>query len=110
MELSSLQPSNDGLLVQVMEMEPGPVLLPVTAGQIGPGGSYSDLWATRYKVRWARVIRTGPGKRNPKTGEHAPLDVKEGDKISFAGMTKAEDGDYVLICQDDVLLVEGKEN
>jgi hypothetical protein len=110
MDLKSLQPSNDGLLVQVIEMAPGPVLLPVTPARIGPGGEYSDLWATRYKVRWATVIRAGPGKRNAKTGERAPLDVKEGDRVSFAGMTKAEDGDYVLICQDDVLLVEGEEN
>jgi hypothetical protein len=110
MELKDLRPSDDGLLVEVIEMDPGPVMLPTTAARIGPGGEYSDLWGTHYKVRWARVIRTGPGKRNPKTGERIPLDIKEGDKVSFAGMTKAEDGNYVLICQDDVLLVEGEEN
>jgi len=109
MELRDLHPSDDGLLVHVIEEAPGPVLLPVTSAQIGPGGDYSDLWATRYKVRWARVVRTGPGKR-AKSGKRIPLDVKEGDVVSFAGMTKAEDGDFVLICQDDVLVVADKAN
>ncbi len=105
MSLADLYPTQDGLLVEVLpeHRESTPVILPVDAGAIAPN---HNMWATKYKVRWGRVLRTGPGMKSAKNGRVTPADVKPGDVVSFAGMTKAEDGDYVLICERDVLLVE----
>ncbi|MDE2098391.1 MAG: hypothetical protein KGL39_14150 [Patescibacteria group bacterium] len=109
MSLVDLTPTQDGLLVKVIpdHRAPSPILLPVGAAGMTPN---SNMWATRYKVRWAEVLRTGPGIKSPKNGRVTPVEVQPGDIVSFAGMTKAEDGDYVLICQRDVLLIEGREN
>lgn len=38
---------------------------------------------TAQRIRTATVMRVGPGKRNPKTGERIPLDLQEGDKVAF---------------------------
>lgn len=35
------------------------------------------------KIRTATIKKVGPGRRNPKTGERIPLDVKEGDRVAF---------------------------
>lgn len=105
MSLADVHPTQDGLLVRVIpeHREPTSILMPVEAGEISPN---HNMWATKYKVRWAEVLRTGPGLKSEKTGRVRPLDVKPGDVVSFAGMTKAEDGDHVLISERDVLVVE----
>ncbi len=105
MSLKDYDPVEDGLLVEVLHGHRGALefVIPPNAANIAPN---HNMWATKYKVRWAKVLKTGPGIKNPKTGKIRPVDVKPGDIVSFAGLTKFEDGDYVLICERDVLLVE----
>lgn len=105
MNLADVYPTQDGLLVKVIpeHREPTPIIMPVSPSGIAPN---HNMWATKHKVRWAEVLRTGPGMKSEKTGRIRPIDVRPGDVVSFAGMTKAEDGDYVLICERDVLVVE----
>jgi chaperonin GroES len=90
MNLAALQPSGDGILVEVIaEMRPSPVQI-VSFGKPG--------------VRWGRVVAVGPGRRL-KDGTRRPVDVRAGDVVSFDNFVRAEAGNRVLIGEMDVLVV-----
>lgn len=108
MSLANLKPLRDGLVVKVIpehRSAVGGLIVPVDAGATT---CVHDTWGTSLKVRWAEVISTGPGHRDKK-GNLKPLDVKPGDLVSFAGLTRMEEPPYVLIVEADILCVENAE-
>jgi chaperonin GroES len=55
------------------------------------------------------VVEIGTGRWHPLTGKKIPIDVKKGDEVVFAkyaGMAvKIEEGDYLVIKEDDIVMV-----
>ena len=60
---------------------------------------------TMHKSVRGRVIRTGPGKRD-ENGERRPMEVQAGDVVWWGPYIDAEDGDLVLISEQDVRVIE----
>lgn len=105
MNLENLRPINDGVLVRVdPQYRPSSSLIvPTDPSRMNCA---HDAWGSSLKARWGKVIRIGPGRVSKKTGTRKPIHVVPGDMVSFSGLTKAEDGDFVLITERDVLVVE----
>ncbi|UCD19662.1 MAG: co-chaperone GroES [candidate division WOR-3 bacterium] len=88
-----IKPLYDHILVERMEEEvkKGGIIIPDTA---------------KEKPQQGKVIAVGGGKRDEK-GNRIPLEVKKGDIILFgkyAGSEiKIEDGEYLIIREDDIL-------
>lgn len=60
------------------------------------------------KVLQATVIAVGPGLRNTETGNHIPLEIKEGDRVLLPnyGGTKVELEDkkeYMIFRESEIL-------
>jgi chaperonin GroES len=92
----SLQPLNDGLVVERLEQEettPSGIVLPDSA---------------KEKPQKGKVLAAGPGKINDK-GERNPMTVKVGDTVMFSkyGPTELKhDGKELLFLNEsDVLAV-----
>lgn len=103
MSLADVRPLRDGILVRVSDFQsPSSLIMTTPPSQMNCA---HDAWGTKYKVRWGEVVRTGPGGLDKKH-RLIPITVNPGDIVSFAGMTKAEDGEHVLITEKDVLAVE----
>ena len=85
MNLVTLQPLHDHLVVQRLPAHDGLIIVPQVAEQPAHIG---------------RVLAVGPGRRN-KHGRRQPMDVQPGDVIWFS-LNDAEDGDLCLIRQADV--------
>lgn len=85
MNLITLQPLHDHLVVQRLPSLEGSILIPEIAVQPAHVG---------------RVLAVGPGRRN-KHGRRQPMDVKVDDVVWFS-LNDAEDGDLCLIRQGDV--------
>ncbi|UCF69801.1 MAG: co-chaperone GroES [candidate division WOR-3 bacterium] len=88
-----IKPLYDHILVERMEDEvkKGGIIIPDTA---------------KEKPQQGKVVAVGGGKRDEK-GNRIPLEVKKGDIILFgkyAGTeVKIEDGEYLIIREDDIL-------
>jgi co-chaperonin GroES (HSP10) len=54
-----------------------------------------------------RVVSVGPGKRHKKTGRRMPLDVIEGDFVSFSDTCHKSYDEYLVIREADIM---GKSN
>jgi chaperonin GroES len=88
-----IRPLYDHILVERMEEEEkkGGIIIPDTA---------------KEKPQQGKVIAVGSGRRDEK-GNRIPLEVKKGDIILFgkyAGTeVKIDDGEYLIIREDDIL-------
>lgn len=93
----TIQPLGNRIVVKRQEAKTtkGGILLPETAQE---------------KPRQGTVMAVGPGKMDEK-GKTCPLDVKVGDQILFSSYSgteyKADDVDYLILSEDDVLAVLG---
>jgi chaperonin GroES len=67
----------------------------------------------KEKPMEGEVISVGPGKIMAD-GTRAPMDVKSGDRVligKYAGMEiKIDDGEYVILREEEILAVLGKGN
>ncbi|MBU6383471.1 MAG: co-chaperone GroES [Verrucomicrobia bacterium] len=92
-----IQPLGNRIVVKRQEAKTtkGGILLPETAQE---------------KPRQGTVMAVGPGKMDEK-GKSRPLDVKVGDQILFSSYSgteyKADDVDYLILSEEDVLAVLG---
>ncbi len=91
-------PLNDKVLVKRLEAEEktaGGILLPDSA---------------REKPKQGKILRVGDG-RLTDSGERAPFQVKEGDRVlftSYAGTeVKVEGEEYLIMSEDDILAIVG---
>jgi chaperonin GroES len=91
-----LRPLGDRVVVQPVEREmttPSGIVLPDTA---------------KEKPQEGKVLAVGPG-RLLEDGNHAPLDIKEGDRIiysKYSGTEFAQDGlELLVLSERDVLAV-----
>ncbi len=88
-----IRPLYDHILVERIEEEvkKGGIIIPDTA---------------KEKPQQGKVIAVGNGRKDEK-GNRIPLEVKKGDIILFgkyAGTeVKIEDGEYLIIREDDIL-------
>jgi chaperonin GroES len=91
----SFKPLGGRVLVEPVEQEEvtaGGIVLPETA---------------KEKPQQGKVLATGPGDRNEKTGERIAMDVKVGDTVLFAKYSGTEvkmDGKKLLILRESDLL------
>ena len=64
--------------------------------------------SAQEKPHQGTVVAVGPGARDDK-GNHIPLDVKEGDRVSygkFGGVDlKYDNEEYVVLSEKDILVV-----
>ena len=95
-----IRPLQDRILVKRVEEEEktqGGIIIPDTA---------------KEKPQEALVVAVGPGRVN-EDGKVTPLDVKKGDKVLFGKYSgsevNVEDDDYVIMREDDVLAILGKD-
>jgi len=90
-----LKPLGNRVVVEPQEQEEmtaGGIVLPETA---------------KEKPQKGTVLAVGPGERSDKTGDHIPMDVKEGDTVLFAKYSGTEikvDGKKLLILRDSDIL------
>lgn len=90
-----LKPLGNRVVVEPLEQEDitaGGIVLPETA---------------KEKPQKGTVIAAGPGERSKKSGDHIPMDVKEGDTVLFAKYSGTEikiDGKKLLILRDSDIL------
>lgn len=95
MTKQKIQPLGNRLVVQRQEAQTtkGGIILPDAA---------------KEKPRQGKVVAVGPGKVDDK-GRKQSLDVKVGDQVLFSSYSgteyKAEDVDYLILSEDDVLAV-----
>lgn len=94
--MSKLKPLSDKVVLQAIEAESmtaSGIVLPDTA---------------KEKPQEGKIIAVGPG-RLLESGEHAPLDIKEGDRVIFSKYSGTEfklDGeDYLIVSERDILAV-----
>ena len=93
----NIKPLSDHILIEPIKEEEKTktgILLPETAD--------------KEKPEQGRVIAVGPGKKNKK-GEHAPLDVKVGQKVLFTKYSpneiKVDDKEYLIVKEEDLLAI-----
>ncbi|MBX7066534.1 MAG: co-chaperone GroES [Parachlamydiales bacterium] len=92
-----IKPLGNRIVVKRQEAKTtkGGILLPETAQE---------------KPRQGTVVAVGPGKIDDK-GKSVPLDLKVGDEILFSSYSgteyKADDVDYLILSEEDVLAVLG---
>lgn len=90
-----LKPLGNRVVVEPIEQEEmtsGGIVLPETA---------------KEKPQKGTVIAAGPGERSEHSGDHIPMDVKEGDTVLFAKYSGTEikvDGKKWLILRDSDIL------
>ena len=95
MSKQKIQPLGNRLVVQRTEAQTtkGGILLPDAA---------------KEKPRQGTVIAVGPGKVDDK-GRKTPIDLKVGDEVLFSSYSgteyKANNTDYLILSEDDVLAV-----
>jgi chaperonin GroES len=92
----SLVPLNDKIVVKRLEAQEttaGGIVLPDSA---------------REKPKQGKVVSVGEG-RLLDSGERAPFQIKEGDRVlftSYAGTEINHDGtDYLIMTEDDILAI-----
>jgi chaperonin GroES len=91
----SFKPLGGRVLIEPIEQEEvtaGGIVLPETA---------------KEKPQQGKVLATGPGDRNEKTGDRIAMDVKVGDTVLFAKYSGTEvkmDGKKLLILRESDLL------
>ena len=95
-----IRPLHDRILVTRVEAQTlgrGGIIIPDTA---------------KEKPQEGHVVAVGSGKLNDD-GDRIPLDVQAGDRILFGKYTGSEvtveDAEYVIMREDDVLAVLGKD-
>jgi chaperonin GroES len=95
-----VRPLHDRVLlrrIEEKELVKGGIIIPDTA---------------KEKPMEGEVISVGPGKLM-EDGKRAPMDVKAGDRVLFgkyAGTEiKIDDEDYVIMREEEILAVLGKE-
>ena len=83
----------------------------VEAQTVGRGGIIIQDTA-KEKPQEGHVVAVGNGKVN-EAGDRIPLDVQAGDRILFGKYTgsdvNVEDDEYVIMREDDVLAILGKD-
>jgi chaperonin GroES len=83
----------------------------VEAQTVGRGGIIIPDTA-KEKPQEGHVVAVGNGKVN-EAGDRIPLDVQAGDRILFGKYTgsdvNVEDDEYVIMREDDVLAILGKD-
>src|SRR5437763_15785302 len=91
-----LRPIGDRVVIEPMEREtmtPSGIVLPDTA---------------KEKPQEGKVMAVGPG-RLLDSGEHAPLDLKEGDRVIYSKYSGTEfkqgDQDLLVLSERDILAV-----
>lgn len=95
--LKKIKPLGNRIVVKRQEAKTtkGGILLPETAQE---------------KPRQGKVVAVGPGKVDDK-GKTQALDVKVGDDVLFSSYSgteyKANDVDYLILSEEDVLAVLG---
>ena len=96
----AIKPLEDRIVVQAVEAETttaSGLVIPDTAKETPQEG---------------HVVAVGSGKLNDD-GDRIPLDVQAGDRILFGKYTGSEvtveDAEYVIMREDDVLAVLGKD-
>ncbi|HUK92114.1 MAG TPA: co-chaperone GroES [Blastocatellia bacterium] len=92
----AIRPLHDRVIVRRLdEPEPmrGGIIIPDTA---------------KEKPQQGEVVSVGPGKVK-KDGTHAPLDVKEGDRVLFGKYSgnevKIDDEELLILREEDILAV-----
>jgi chaperonin GroES len=96
--MANLRPLGDRVVIKAEERESmtaSGIVLPDTA---------------KEKPQEGKVIAVGPG-RLMENGEHAPMDLKEGDRVvysKYAGTEFSMDGeDFLILAERDILAVLG---
>ena len=97
---TKLRPLGDRVVIKPSakeEMTKSGIVLPDTA---------------KEKPQEGKVVAVGNGKMNDE-GQRIPMDVQEGDRILFGKYSgsevNVEDDEYVIMREDDVLAILGKD-
>lgn len=90
--MQKLRPLNDRVIVERLE-----------AASISKGGIIIPDKAKERPIE-GKAVAVGPGRRDEKTGERIPMDIKAGDRILFtkySGQDIEIDGARVTIVNGD---------